>query len=160
MYIGKDVYYLTAGDIKFSDLPIKINTTLGSCMAITAWNPKAHKGGMCHFLLPYTLDDDSKKPDLYYGIHAVNTMKEKMTRDASLQDYEIGVYGGGSLFFSSSQTQEVAGKNIHLVFDWIEENNLNVVDQSIGGDECRTLVFDLATGNVDLRLHSPKNVHG
>ncbi len=160
MYLAKDIYYLVAGDVYFSEKPIKIQTTLGSCIAITAWNSKLRKGGMCHYLLPYPLPEEVNesvnRPDLYYGIHAINHMKEKLILDSKMEDYEFGLYGGGSLFFSSSHTRKVGRQNVKLVLNWVKEEGVNVVDESLGGDDARTLVMDLATGNIDLNLHSVK----
>lgn len=111
---------------------------------------------MCHYLLPYSLYEEENKPDLYYGVHAINHMKEKLTLDSRMDEYEFGLYGGGSLFFSSSHSQHVGRQNVNLVLDWAKEDGVNIVDRSLGGDDARTLVMDLATGNVDLSLHTIK----
>lgn len=153
MFIGNNIYYLITGEIFFSHQPIKIQTTLGSCVAVTVWNPEKRYGGMCHFLLPYSSKKEAEKPDGFYGVHAVRYMKGRMEKEGNARDYQVGLYGGGSLFFSPDKTRNVGCKNIQLAEQWVKQEKLNVVETSLGGDNARTLVMDLENGKIDVRLY-------
>lgn len=43
---------LQPGEFHFGGANTRIQTLLGSCVAITLWHPIRRIGGMCHYMLP------------------------------------------------------------------------------------------------------------
>lgn len=74
LHIGSNVYFVMAGDIYVGQAPECLKTTLGSCIALTAWHPVLKVGGMCHYLLSKPSRGEKKKPAWYYGDSALQEL--------------------------------------------------------------------------------------
>jgi chemotaxis protein CheD len=50
---AETVAYLGPGQLFFTPAPATITTILGSCVAVTLWDPETGTGGMCEYALPH-----------------------------------------------------------------------------------------------------------
>lgn len=143
-----------AGDIYIGLSPERLKTTLGSCIALTAWHPVLKVGGMCHYLLSKPSRGEQKKPAWYYGDSALQELELRLQTYAPLHEFEFGLFGGGSLFFREYEKEGIAYANIEEALGWLDAKNIELKNFSVGGCECRSLCLDLQNGEIHLKVYS------
>ncbi|GGP22731.1 chemotaxis protein CheD [Silvimonas iriomotensis] len=146
--------FVNPGEIYFGQGNERIETLLGSCVAITFWHPARHVGGMCHFLLPNRVH--GKVPvytgDGRYGDEALQYMIEEVAaRRTRLQDYQVKVFGGGRIFANERSGTTIGESNVRFALSALHEIELPVAGQDVAGEGYRYLRFDLTTGDVWVR---------
>ena len=91
---GQDLHLL-AGQLYFGNQAKTIRTLLGSCVAVTLWNPRRRLGGMCHFLLPNRQRADGTPLDGRFGEEALYLLVQALLRAGTKpQEYVSHLYGG------------------------------------------------------------------
>lgn len=154
LQLGTNVYFVMAGDIFVGRSPETVKTTLGSCIALTAWHPQLKLGGMCHYLLHKPSRQERSKLANYYGENALSDMENRLQKHAPLNEYKFGLYGGGSLFFKEFEGEGIAQANIDHAMNWLNTKKLSLQSYSIGGCECRTISLCLQSGEITLKVYS------
>lgn len=144
--------YLQPGDFYFGEGNTRIRTLLGSCVSITFWHPKRHIGGMCHYMLPSRKRGNAIELNGKYGNEAMEMFMREIARHRSKpQEYEIKLFGGGSMMESlgrKSQAMNVAERNVLEARRLAQEYGLPVKAECLGGVGYRQLVFELWSGDV------------
>lgn len=154
--------YLSPGDFYFGKDQGRVKTVLGSCIAITMWEPKRQYGGMGHFMLPSRGGSQgkvsSRNLDGKYAdellILFLNAIREA---DTHPHDYEIKLFGGGNMFpnvVKDTKCINIPSKNIYAARTLIAQYGFQVFAEHLGGDGYRNLIFDLSNGFVYLSFRS------
>ena len=148
--------FLCPGEMHFATAPGRIGTLLGSCVAITAWHPQSHFGGMCHIVLPYRRNRPfGASPDGRYADEAVECFAyELRARRISTSDCQIKLFGGGNMLTGRSAGFDVGLRNVQAARQALQHYGFQVLIEQVGGFERRRLFLDLATGFVWLSLPS------
>lgn len=133
-----------------------VETLLGPCIAIVVWFPSARMGGICHFQLPGSrrVAEHARQLDGRYGYDAWVWLKQQARVQAlRMEEAEVKLFGGArSLTGAASQrSTDIGRQNIVFVGQLLAEAGVKVVGRDLGGEGCRYLRFDLATGAVWVR---------
>jgi len=163
--------YLMPGQVVIADKPSVIWTVLGSCVSIILYDRQKILGSICHAQLPeqriYGMNCSDGCPDpCSQGAPDTNIYKfvtcsfkymfqEMMSRGSSPGKIEAGIFGGSHLL-KTNYGENVGEKNIKTARKLLEDSNLNVVRQHIGGDRGRKLIFNSGTGEVEVLLQEKK----
>ncbi|MBB1268338.1 chemoreceptor glutamine deamidase CheD [Shewanella sp. SR44-3] len=149
-YIFKQIT-LQPGEFHFDQGKVRINTLLGSCVAITLWHPNKHLGGMCHYMLPKS----SHARRLEQGFFADGAMK--LFLDAIKQhhtrpeDYHVKLFGGSNMFRqlnSNHHFLNVAEKNIAAGLKLLKQHGFHIQNMDLGGTVHRQVYLELWNGDV------------
>lgn len=137
---GQDVHLL-AGQLYFGHTAGRVHTLLGSCVAVTLWNPVRQLGGMCHFLLPTRQRPVGSPRDGRFGDESLEMLVEALQRAGTKpQDYLVHLYGGADTLPDSGGSKfNVGERNI--------EQGWNLIDR-----------YGFVLQNVDVGDHVPRNV--
>lgn len=150
---GIDIF-LQPGDYWFGGADTRIRTLLGSCVAITLWNPRRKLGAMCHIMLPHR--GSPKKQDLLdgrYADEAVALMLKDIKRAGCRPtDFEAKLFGGGSMMSSPAIGVLLPERNILAARQLILQSGWNLLAEHTGGRGSRQLRFDIATGEAWMRF--------
>lgn len=147
--------YLQPGEIHFGGANTRIRTVLGSCVALSVWHPIKRLGGLSHCLLPSsgrpgaTVDFDG-----HYVDEAVPwLMREMAHRGTRPEDYEIKLFGGGNMFRRTGAANyvDIGRKNVEMADLLLESLGLSIHVRDVGGQVSRSLIFEVATGDVWVR---------
>ncbi|HLD65830.1 MAG TPA: chemotaxis protein CheD [Pseudomonas sp.] len=148
--------FLNPGGLYFGSGDLWVETLLGPCVAITLWFPEARKGGICHFQLPgrRRVAEHARELDGRYGSEAWTWLKQQVRAHALvLAEAQVKLFGGARSLTNPTRLphSEIGGQNI----DWVEQEmsraGMQVISRDLGGEGCRFLRFDLATGEVWVR---------
>jgi chemotaxis protein CheD len=153
--------FLQPGEVYFAERDTRIRTLLGSCVAITMWHPGTLVGGMCHYMLPGSLDGQRDKLDGRYGDEAMVLMQMEIRKtNTQPQDYQVKLFGGGHMFskYPSVNTDHVGAKNVEMARSLMKRHGFKVQAEHLGGAGHRTLMFDLWNGQVWMRHQPPPAV--
>jgi len=151
--LSDDHFHVMAGEIHIGRGAVRLDTTLGSCIAVTAWHPMLKVGAMTHYLLPEPGHVERRKPDGYYGCFALAAIVADLGRQAPLRQFQFGVFGGGSLIGRNPLDDSVAQRNIRFAMTWAEQHRLSFRWQSVGNADCRRVSLHIATGYIDLKVY-------
>lgn len=129
----------------------RLSTLLGSCVAVTVWHPRLRYGGMCHFLLPQR-GAHSRQLDGRYGDEAIELLVRATERTGSVQEYEVGMFGGANMFPGDAKvTIDVGAQNAELACRQLRLHGLAARHSDLLGTEHRHLSLDLRSGAISLR---------
>ena len=152
------------GDIFVAEPPTVLRTLLGSCVAITLWDPVSHAGGMCHFLLA------EKEPDAdpwilngRYADDAVLLLIEKFQqRRIPMSRLQAKLFGGSSMMPDRMRTVNkpklaIGKKNIAKGRAILAHYGLPILGSQEGDIGHRQIELHLETGEVHV-YHSETKV--
>nr|WP_222935220.1 chemotaxis protein CheD [Pseudomonas fluorescens] len=145
--------FLNPGEWFFGAGEIRLRTVLGSCVALVFWHPRRLLGGMCHFLLPQRAVPNSHALDGRYGNEALALLLGRIhASKARPADFRISVFGGGNMFpgLARSDKHYVGQRNVEQARRLLDLHHLHCHNFHVEGVGYRTVVFDLANGNIEL----------
>ena len=147
---------LAPGELRFGGSRLLLRTLLGSCVSVTVWHPHRRIGGMCHYLLPSRGPGDpgGGVPDGRYADEALQLMLRIISgRGTAPQEYQVKAFGGGVQFASPGGPPGpgVPERNVEAALALFPVHGLTPTVTDLGGTGPRTIVLDVATGDVWVR---------
>lgn len=143
---------LHPGELYFGSTPKRIRTVLGSCVAISVWHPLLKVGGLCHYVISAPGKQQAHLIDTKYASVAGDQLIRHMTNHGKPREYQASIWGGGDMN-SLPLSDTVGSQNIAFARRWVEVHGLQLRHEEVGGDVCRTLIFDLADGACYLKKY-------
>lgn len=126
---------------------------LGSCVALTLYDRAKGVGGMAHILLPDpTAARDDSNPGRF-ATTAVPLLREAMVAASARGPYEAKLVGGAALFGAmlGSGGQQMGDRNVAATRKALVALRIRILASDTGGASGRTVSFDIATGDVEVR---------
>ncbi len=130
-----------------------ITHALGSCVAVTVFDPELHVGGMLHFMLPDATGDPAKaqlKPAMY-GATGIPLLFKRMYELGAVKERMIVCAAGGAEVLAQSDQFRVGQRNRTILRKLFWKNNVLLHADDTGGDVSRTLLLRLSDGAVTVR---------
>jgi len=147
---GFDIH-VGIGEIVVEKAPMKLNTVLGSCIALVLYVPSKKLGGLAHILIQGDEEGDSFK----YSGPATKEILSRMKANLGPSDKIVAKIAGGAsnTFAEDSTFLKSLGKRtmLHVVSILVEEG-IDICGMHVGGMRGRNIVFDLETGSVEIRI--------
>lgn len=144
---------LHPGDLAFDRAPARLRTVLGSCVALTVWQPRLKLGGMCHYLLPEDNGNTRLKPN-HYGSKALDALLSHMQSYAPPESFTLSLFGGAHIL-PEHEREAIGDLNIAFAKQWIQQNGFKLKLEKTGGRLSRTVILDLSDGAIYLKETSP-----
>ncbi|MBN2892539.1 MAG: chemotaxis protein CheD [Bacteroidales bacterium] len=148
----KKTFFLYPGQLVVFKEPSNIMTILGSCVAVCLWDIKLRFGGMNHYLLPLWKVQGLRTPK--FGNVAIEILIEEMLKNGSSSKNLVAkVFGGAKVLNTSDDSLfNIGKKNSEIAFDLLQQYNINVTAESIGGINGRKILFNTNTGEVLMKI--------
>ncbi len=146
-------HFLQPGEVVFGGRQLRLRTLLGSCVALVLWHPQRLLGGMCHYMLPLRHGRDSGDLNGRYAADALALLFTFIRQaEARPEQFVVSVFGGGDMFPSARRHGGVGiGElNVHAARRLIKAHGLRCDVYHVGGQGYRSLVFDVASGSLQL----------
>ena len=147
---GLNLDFLGIAEGRVYNQPVKVQTLLGSCVAVTLHCRACGAGGIFHGLLPRRADFTSDGQDMspYRFVDTgVEVLSAAMSREgADLNGLEAKVFGG-----AGTLAQEKIGvglKNVRAALDTLSRLGIRVSAVNVGGRIGRKLLFLPHSGEV------------
>ena len=162
--------FLQLGDYYFGAERVRVQTVLGTCIAITLWHPIKRFGGICHYLLP-TRGIARAPASGLPGVYADDVMElfeASMRRSQTrAQEYQVKLFGGGNMFPEQLATSKcrdqactdraratcasIGCRNIAAGQQMLAEHGFTLAARDVGGHGSRQVSFDVWSGDVWVR---------
>ncbi|MEN8258942.1 MAG: chemotaxis protein CheD [Thermodesulfobacteriota bacterium] len=153
--LAGESHFLGIGDMVFGQAPASIVTVLGSCVAITMYDPKQQLGAICHAALPKCLDQQCHSSYCKPGKHvacAVRVMLRQFARHSICrQDIQVKIFGGADMFAKQVNKPPlfaIGSMNDEAALRVLQQEGLTIEAMDTGGVSRRKVTFDMSTGRV------------
>lgn len=132
--------------------PTIIKTLLGSCIAACLRDPVASVGGMNHFMLPATSNDDAEANLSRFGVHAMELLIGEIQKMGGQRSrLEAKVFGGGHVLQIAESVNGVPQQNIRFIHGFLRAEGIPLLAHDLGGRSARYILFDTGSGKVRLK---------
>lgn len=141
------------GDFYVSKTPGELLTTvLGSCVAACVRDPLSKIGGMNHFLLPSSGDDDANSSvgiGLRYGSFSMEQLINNVLNAGGRRErLEIKVFGGANVIRGLSG---IGHRNADFVEEFLQREGFGIAGKHLRGNWPRKVHFNPENGQVRMR---------
>jgi chemotaxis protein CheD len=142
--------YLYPGELVATSDPSVISTVLGSCVSVCLLDPVTRSGGANHFLLPHLTRGDGSS--CRFGRTAMEMLVARMlSLGCQKRNLTARMFGGASQFEVSGGRISIGQQNVQVAKRFLEEEEIPILVQEVGGSRGRKLVFHTETGDVFVR---------
>lgn len=139
---------VSTGEVRVSDEGIVLKSDgIGSCVVITAYEPKKKLGAMAHVMLPGKSPKNYDQPKTKYAHDAINELLAQLASfGAEAKDLQVCLIGGGNVLKRSDDT--ICRDNIGSVTETLKSRNIKISAESLGGIQRRSAILDIERGCV------------
>lgn len=126
---------------------------LGSCVAVSVFEPKNKIGALIHCLLPLSKSDPAKaaaNPYLYVDTGVTKMLQELLANGTDKKELRI-VAAGGANINDDNNIFEIGKKNFTVLKKVLWKNSLLLKAEDFGESHSRTLSLEVASGRSFLK---------
>jgi len=124
---------------------------IGSCIALSAYDPVARVGGLAHIVLPEGSEAETGKYPGKYATTAVPALLAQMSKlGAEKQRLVIKLVGGAQMIQAEGfgQVIQMGARNTDNTHKSLAQAGLRVAAEDVGGASGRSLWLQVGTGKV------------
>jgi len=145
-----NVHTLLPGDVVCADRDDRLETLLGSCVAIVLTDQRRTVGAMCHIVHCRPAAQCVGNPGASADA-AVETLYAMMrSRGLSPSLCEAYVYGGGNMLTTLVDGSHVGERNGEWVLERLALDGIRVVLEDLGGNTYRRLAWTIGPGRPEV----------
>lgn len=142
-------------DCRVADAPEQVLATfaLGSCIGLTAYDPKTALGGMLHFMLPNSAIDPEKgrlNPFMFADTGIARLLEMLAARGASKHRLVVHAFGGAQMMDDRNMF-EIGKRNSLAARKILWKVGVLLSGEVVGGQQSRSVKLEIATGRVFLQ---------
>lgn len=127
-------HLLHPGDVVCAERGDRLETLLGSCVAVILTDPRRTVGAMCHIVHP----GGHPRGDTAFGEAALLQLQALLLSRAIVMELcEAWVLGGGNMFPGRYDQGHVGQANAHWVMQALHERRVAVIGHDLGGNRYR-----------------------
>ncbi len=127
---------------------------LGSCVAVSVYDPAARVAGMVHVLLPASegKQPDPREPARFADTGIDSLVREMVAMGAMPRRCVVKVAGGASVLGpANAEKFKIGERNAEAVRERLVQHGLSPAASDLGGTKGRTLELHPATGKTFVR---------
>ena len=141
---------LHPGDVACADAGERLETLLGSCVAVILTDPRRTVGTMCHIVHAQAHRHD--RDDAHHAGPAIDAMFARLrARAIEPRLCEAYVYGGGNMFPGLVDASgHVGERNVAAVLARLTSDGVRIVSRDVGGTAYRRLRWTVGPGEPEV----------
>lgn len=157
---GRAAVKLLPSEYYVTSQPTVMLTVLGSCVAACLHDPYAAVAGMNHFMLPDEADCGPDHPDaMRYGTHSMDVLVRELVKAGARRERLQAKVFGGAAVLPNMPFLNVGDRNAQFVLRYLQEQNISLYAQDLGGSHARRVGFMADSGKVVVRkLRAPQEL--
>ncbi|MGK2907170.1 MAG: chemotaxis protein CheD [Desulfuromonadales bacterium] len=124
---------------------------LGSCLAVSLYDPEARIGALGHMLLPCLPKQNQLSTKSKYVDAGITQMVDELVRAGAIRERLVAkITGGANMFETTYQTliNSVGARNAKSARETLAELGIPLLAEEVGGNRGRSVEFDLSTGTM------------
>jgi chemotaxis protein CheD len=142
-------------DLKVSDDPdtVLITHGVGSCIAVSVYDPTRKLGGMLHFMMPLSSmsPDKAERNPAMFGDTGIPLLFRSMYSLGSRKQDLVVKVAGGSLPANDDSMFKIGRRNYTVVRKIFWKNGVLITAEDVGGREPRTVLLHLDSGRMTIK---------
>jgi chemotaxis protein CheD len=126
---------------------------LGSCVAVTIFDPVARVGGLLHFQLADGTTDPARaqaQPFLY-GDAGIRALTACLTRTGAVPVRCKVHLAGGAQMMAAVSSAQIGKRNVLAARKQLWQLGYLIEGEVVGGNVSRSMTLDVSGGDVDIR---------
>ncbi len=127
---------------------------VGSCIVIILFDRKNKTGGFAHAMLPVPKRVDENAPPFRYVNKAIpHLLREMKILGAEESNIEAYLIGGATIFDSpiSVSPWSIGSRNVLEARNILTRMMIKIVREEVGGNEGRSVIFDIGRGEIRVK---------
>lgn len=149
--------FIHVGQVHVDRAPFAISTVLGSCVAVCLYDTELGIGGMNHYLLPFWNGNGLQTPK-FGNIAIPKLIESMMAKGSRTNTMEAKIFGGAMMNIGSCEAMMIGQKNILVAKEILNDYNIRIVAEDVGGQNGRKIQFDLERGKILLKYASRTDI--
>jgi chemotaxis protein CheD len=132
---------------------VLVTYSLGSCVALSLYDPAIGAAGLIHCMLPQGSIDPEKarrSPAMFVDV-GVQALLDQMAALGSSRRSLIAKVVGGANVFDDRGMFRIGERNYTTIRKILWKNEILIAAEDVGGTKPRTMYVSVATGRVILR---------
>lgn len=151
------VQILNPGDVACVQWGDRLETLLGSCVAVVLTDPRRTIGAMCHIVHVSPSARQQEKAGADAAGAFAGMFKLLRERGIDPKQCVAYVYGGGNLFPDVPTNLDVGQRNAAWVLDELNRCGIQVLEQNLGGFAYRRLRWTVGPAPPEVTVVSVSN---
>jgi chemotaxis protein CheD len=130
-----------------------VTYSLGSCIAVSAYDPVARCGGLLHYQLPTSALDAlraQQNPCMFADTGMKHLLQELQNTGAHKSRLKVKLAGGAEMF-DDKGVFSIGKRNHTAIRKILWQHGLLLSSEQVGGSEPRTLYLHLADGATEIK---------
>ena len=141
---------------RVAQAPITLTTmALGSCLGVVLYDEATIIGGLAHVMHPKRELVKNNVNKAKFVDSAIALMVNRMVKKGAARERIVAkIFGGAKMFANvkgSPGVLQIGEKNVESAREKLAELDIPVVAEDVGGNQGRTISFNLSDGTVLLR---------
>ncbi len=162
--LKSQVLTIFAGEYYVSSGGEIISTVLGSCISVCLYDKDSGIGGMNHFMLPDSKnenlhlsgamlkDEELTQKSMRYGITSMEVLiAEMMKKGASRKNLTAKIFGGGKLLHNPRNIASVGDRNIGFTKAFLKMEGIPILSENVGSYHGRKIFFLTENNSIFLK---------
>lgn len=146
------VRFLHPGDVALAQRGERLDTLLGSCVAVLLSDPHRTVGAMCHIV-----HTSARRPpdprDTRYGAAAMRALFAELRAVGFAPEHcQAWLCGGGNMFPDQLNPYPVGDNNLDWVNDYLADVGIEVLAESVGGPYYRRVSWTIGQDAPDIEV--------
>ncbi|MCB2171487.1 chemotaxis protein CheD [archaeon] len=148
------------GEIVVTNKPVRLVTTVGSCIAACIYDSNKRYGGMAHIVLPQHRKENYQEFKGKFANIAIPALVVQMLSMGSSKNNLTAKIAGGSNMFPNIERNvlNIGQENTNAVLACLRSEGFYTISQDIGGVKGRKVEFDVTTGCMLIERLNGKRV--
>jgi chemotaxis protein CheD len=151
------VHVLHPGDVACVDRDERLETLLGSCVAIILTDPRRTVGAMCHVVHAGHAARGAVDSNAF-GRTAMDTLARRLrARGIEPRLCQAWLYGGGNMFpalVGAASSGNVGGANVRWALQTLSEAGIPLLGSDLGGAAYRRVRWTVGPGAPEVEVMS------
>jgi chemotaxis protein CheD len=139
--------------MKVESKQVELLTSVGSCVAICLYDFQHKCGGLAHIMLPHSNLGTQEPLPSKFADTAVPTLAKAIRQISGKESRLTAKISGGANMFASLGINrlDIGTKNIKATKAALDECNIRLLSEDVGGFNGRRITFNPTSGTVSVR---------
>jgi chemotaxis protein CheD len=133
---------------------VLVTYSLGSCVGLTLFDPRAGVGAMLHAQLPLSSasPEQAREAPTMFVDSGVVYILERIFAMGATRGSIVACVAGAALSAAENDVFQIGRRNHSIVRKILWKNDILISAEDVGGRVARTLMLDIASGRTTLRV--------
>lgn len=137
---------LMPGDVAIGEVGDQLKTLLGSCVSVILCDPRHTIAVMCHIVFTGNPKPEHRSNTAYGSVAMESMFARLRAKGVNPKMCQAYVFGGGNMFPQFFSKKHVGVSNSEWVFNFLQDNQIAVVNHCVGGTGYRKITWTVGSG--------------